>query len=108
MQEAGVNVKMLDIVSVTKMRQNMVQERKIFILSEIVDIIYTDVTEKIGEPKDFATNTKRNRFPYEETDVSIPKDAVYVKDGIKDGIEDGETDGQGENPFRSGNSIHES
>lgn len=76
MQETDDVPGLHDIVSITKCNKNDINGRLILILCDVLSVVYRGLQDKIGSPKDYSVNKKKNRFPEDSTDVSIPEEVI--------------------------------
>ena len=76
MQETGNIPSLYDIVSITKWSKSEINERQLLVLSDVCKTIYRGLKDKIGSPKDYTVNLKKNKFTEDTTDIAIPEYAV--------------------------------
>ena len=97
MEETGNLPSLFDIVSITKCSKSEVSDRQLIVLSDICKTLYRGVKDKIGSPKDYSINLKKNKFTEDTTDISIPEyvllDVSKPKDNkISNNDEDAQTE----------------
>jgi replication factor A1 len=93
--------KLYDIISITKVNITTVAGRPVWILGEVLNVIYTDIHRIIGKPKDYATHSKDKSINIEEADIAISFGTPSPK---KDGssCDEDQTDINNDSPTKEG------